>query len=121
MGQPIVVTSRPGVRADVVIFEINRSLTGMRFEHYAGTDAVTGNRPPDELARRLFELGVTSLTVYSSAVVVEAPAERGAELREPAEEIVRQLYVHYRDGVVPEEPELVEAPAETPAEGAAST
>lgn len=109
MGQPIVVTSRPGVNPAVMVFEINRSLTGMKVEQYPSPDVVTTDRPPDRLARRLFELdGVRSVTVYSSAVIVEADAERWPRLREEVEEAIRELFVHYRPGVpVPTDDEVM--------------
>ena len=55
------------------IFDLNRSLTGMAIERYPSVDDVKdgGHRPPDVLARRLFDLGATSVTVYSSAVAVD--------------------------------------------------
>ena len=44
MGQPIAVTARPGLRPEVMHFEINRSLTGMQTERYASPEAA---RLPD--------------------------------------------------------------------------
>jgi hypothetical protein len=98
MGQPITVTARPGVRPDVRHFELNRSLTGMAIERYASAEDATGNRPPDELARRLFALGVTGVTVYSSVVTVIAPAERWAELEGKALDTIENLFIYYREG-----------------------
>lgn len=98
MGQPITVTARPGVRPDVRHFELNRSLTGMSIERYASADDATGNRPPDELARRLFSLGVTGVTVYSSVVTVTAPAERWGELEGKALGTIENLFIYYREG-----------------------
>ena len=76
MGQFITVTVRPGTSSSVRIFDLNRSLTGMAIERYPSIDDVKdgGDRPPDVLARRLFDLGATAVTVYSSAVAVTAPA-----------------------------------------------
>ena len=58
MGQFITVTVRPGASASVRIFDLNRSLTGMAIERYPSIDAVKdgGDRAPDVLARRLFDL-----------------------------------------------------------------
>src|SRR5437879_300907 len=78
MGQAITVTVRAGVRSDVKHFELNRSLTGMQTHRYTEAVPVTGTKPPDELARRLFALGVSAVTLYSSVVrVVEADARLG--------------------------------------------
>lgn len=100
MGQPITVTSRPGVRPEVMHFELNRSLTGMQTDRYASVENATGIKPPDELARRLFALGVTGVTVYSSSVTVTAPAERWDELRPKVEDTITNLFIYYRDGAV---------------------
>ena len=81
MGQLITVTVRPTASPSVRIFDLDRSLTGMAIERYASVDDVHGGRPPDVLARRLFDLGATSVTVYSSAVSVAAATEQWDELR----------------------------------------
>jgi hypothetical protein len=101
MGQPISVTSRPGVRPEVMHFELNRSLTGMQTDRYATVEDASGTKPPDELARRLFALGVTGVTVYSSSVTVTAPPEQWSELRPKVEDTIVNLFIHYRDGSVP--------------------
>ena len=78
MGQFIIVTVRLGVSPSVRIFDLNRSLTGMAIERYPSIDAVKdgGDRAPDVLARRLFDLGATGVTVYSSTVAVTAGADQ---------------------------------------------
>src|SRR5918996_6090893 len=113
MGQPITVTSRPGVRPEVMLFELNRSLTGMQTDRYRSVEDATGNKPPDELARRLFALGVTGVTVYSSSVVVTAPAERWAELRPQVEDTITKLFIFYREGASPPAAITTPEPAES--------
>lgn len=98
MGQPITVSARPGIRPDVVHFELNRSLTGMGIERYADVDEATGVRPPDELARRLFALGVGGVTVYSSVVTVAAPAAQWPELTPKVIETIEKLFLRYGEG-----------------------
>ena len=89
-----------------MLFELNRSLTGMEIERYRAATPVTGERPPDVLARRLFDLGgVTSVTVYSSSVTVEAPPTRWTELQPKVEEVLRTLFRHY--GPEATEPDMV--------------
>ena len=68
----ITVTARAGARPEVRFFDLDRSLTGMAIERYASADDVHGGRPPDVLARRLFGLGATHVTVYSNVVTVRA-------------------------------------------------
>jgi hypothetical protein len=113
MGQPITVTSRPGLSPEVMHFELNRSLTGMETDRYRSVEDATGIKPPDELARRLFALGVGGVTVYSSSVTVTAPAERWEELRPQVEDTIVNLFIYYREGVLPP---ATSAPAPVPAE-----
>src|SRR5947209_585216 len=93
MGQPITVTEKHGARSDVVRFELNRSLTGMGHERYGTGKEILGNRPPDELARRLLAAGgVESVHIYSNVVTVHlAPGADGSKLGD----IVHELFVHY--------------------------
>jgi|SRR5579884_2788655 len=118
MGQPIAVTVRPGVRSDVRHFEINRSLTGMQTIRYRAGEAIPGSKPPDELARRLFALGVSAVTVYSSVITVVAPAEQWAALQPRVEDTIANLFIYYREGqphaAVPAEAGV---PEETPVTG----
>jgi hypothetical protein len=113
MGQPITVTVRAGVRGDVRHFELNRSLTGMQTHRYTASDAVTGTKPPDELARRLFALGVSAVTIYSSVVTVVAPQDKWPSLQDQVQETIENLFIYYRDGQLP-------APATPPAEASAA-
>ena len=109
MGQPITVIARKGVRPDVMHFEINRSLTGMQTLRYRSAEDAQGPKPPDELARRLFPLGVTSLTVYSSVITVVAPASRWPELQGRVEETIANLFLYYRDAVAAAPPRALES------------
>jgi hypothetical protein len=97
MGQEITVTARRGASPSVMIFDCNRSITGMAIERYASVDDTSGARPPDVLARRLFDLGATRVTVYSSAVTVEAPSERWGELEGQVEHAIQHLFGYYGD------------------------
>jgi hypothetical protein len=97
MGQTITVTVREGSSPSVRFFDTNRSLTGMAIERYSTADdpRLSGNRPPDVLARRLFALGATSVTVYSSVVTVEAPSEAWPELEPKVVHAVEHLFHYY--------------------------
>ena len=76
MGQPITVTVRAGASPDIRFFECNRSLTSMAIEVYTSeSEALTGARPPDVLARRLLDAGAVKVTIYSNVVTVEAASE----------------------------------------------
>ncbi|HUP86494.1 MAG TPA: hypothetical protein VM143_12570 [Acidimicrobiales bacterium] len=99
MGQPINVVRKPSSTPNRVRFEINRTLTGTGHERYSSSVPVSGDRPPDELARRLFEKGgVTAVHVHSN--VIDVDLEPGAD-PDDFDEIIRSLYIHYRPGVTP--------------------
>jgi hypothetical protein len=100
MGQLITVTEKPTTRPGVAVFELNRSLTGMGHERYRSPE-VTGNRPVDELARRLFATGlVKAVHVYSNVVTVEL-GEGGADegSRRTLADVIHDLFTYYREGV----------------------
>jgi hypothetical protein len=99
MGQFITVSVQAGSSPSVRMFDLNRSLTGMAIERYASAaDVKEGDhRPPAVLAKRLFDLGVTSVTVYSSAVSVVAPAEQWTTLEARVVETIEHLFGYYGD------------------------
>ena len=97
MGQPITAIRTTSSRHDTLRFEINRSLTGMDHERYVAGQLIEGDRPPDRLARALFDHGgVNSVHVYANMITVEH--DRDADTSE-LQEIVEQLYIYYRPGV----------------------
>ena len=98
MGQPITVTMRAGARARHAV------LRGEPLDHrhgdrdvHARPTAPTGDRPPDVLARRLFDLGATKVTVYSNVVTVEAPAAAWPDLEPKATYTIEHLFEFYGD------------------------
>jgi hypothetical protein len=97
MGQPITLTARAGASPSVWMFDLNRSLTGMKIERYGTEDEARarGGRPPDVLAQRLLEAGATHVTVYSNTVTVVAPPERWAELEPRARFLIEHLFEYY--------------------------
>jgi hypothetical protein len=102
MGQPITVVEKRGLRPDVVRFEINRSLTGMGHERYASRDDATGDRPPDALARLLFDRGgVDAVHIYSNVITVDLASGASTD---GMLDLIRNLFIHYREGVKPSIP-----------------
>jgi hypothetical protein len=69
----------------------------MAIERYPSADAAKANRPPDVLARRLFALGATKVTIYSSVVTVEAPADRWDALLPEETSTIEHLFLYYGD------------------------
>jgi len=97
MGQLITVTRKPSSRKDVAIFELNRSLTGMGHERYHSAADAVRNRPVDELARRLFQVGgIQGVHVYSNIVTLDLVS--GAH-PDGLDDIIRDLFTYYREGV----------------------
>jgi hypothetical protein len=97
MGQFITVTARAGSSPSVRLFDLNRSLTGMAIERYTSAATVKDgdHRPPGVLARRLFDLGATSVTIYSSAVAVVAQADLWPALEPRVIETIEHLFGFY--------------------------
>ena len=113
MGQLITVSRRDGVRPEVKHFALNRSLTGMQTRRYHSPEDMTGEKPPDELAKRLFALGgIESVTIYSSVVTVTAPAWHWDDIADKVTDTIANLFIYYGEGVTV-------APATTPEPAAA--
>jgi hypothetical protein len=103
MGQPVTVIEKPSSRPGVVRFELNRTLTGTGHERYRHDVPVEGERPPDELARRLFARGgIDAVHVNSNVVTVDLA--RGADTH-GIRGIIEDLYTYYRPGVPVPSPE----------------
>jgi len=99
MGQPITVVEKPSATPGIVRFELNRSLTGMGHERYPSREAATGERIVDELARRLFDTGrASAVHVYSNVITVDLA--KGATAEGMAD-VINELFIYYRPGVVP--------------------
>lgn len=97
MGQSVTVLEKPSNRPGIVRFEINRILTGMGHERYRADQPIEGDRPPDVLARRLFERGgIETVSIYSNVITVDLG--RGSDTDGIAE-IIGDLYTYYRPGV----------------------
>ncbi len=97
MGQPVTVIEKKSAVPGVVLFETNRALTGTGHEHYAAGDEVRGDRPPDLVARSLFERGgVDRVHVNGNVITVELA--RGGD-SEGIAELIGDLYTYYRPGV----------------------
>jgi hypothetical protein len=97
MGQPVAVVQKPTRTPGIVRFEINRSLTGMGHERYRSAADATGDRPPDVVARLLFERGgVDGVHIFSNEITVDLSKGASAD---GIEELLRELFIHYRPGV----------------------
>jgi len=101
MGQPVTVIEKPTAVPGVVRFETNRVLSGMSHERYVPGRPVEGNRPPDVVARRLFERGgVASVHVNGNVITVQLESGgSGPADTQGLREIIEDLYTYYRPGV----------------------
>ena len=74
----------------------------MGHERYRAGDEISGDRPPDVVARRLFERGgVRDVHIFSHTVTVTLDENGSAE---GIADMLRDLYVHYLPGVKPSIP-----------------
>lgn len=97
MGQPITLIEKPTATPGTVRYEINRNLTGMGHERYRAGVPVEGHRPPDELARRLFERGgIDAVHIYANVITIDLDEHRVVD---GIPEIIEGLYTYYRPGV----------------------
>ena len=99
MGQLITVTEKPSARHGIVRFETNRAVTGMAHERYHSLDETVGDRPPDRIARALFEHGgVAAVHVHGNIVTVELASGGSTAGMAP---LIEDLFIHYKPGVMP--------------------
>lgn len=105
MGQLVSVIEKPSNRAGIVRYVLNRALTGMGHERFAAREDIHGDRPADELARRLLATGrVASVAVNSNVVTVDLEGNDSSGLKE----IIIDLYTYYVPGVeIPTDEELM--------------
>ena len=105
MGQPVTLLRTESPRPGILRFELNRSLTGMGHERYAADEEILGDRPSDELARRLFAAGGGSAVHVSGSMVT---VSLGSTDEHDLASVIRELYTYYVPGVeIPSDEELV--------------
>jgi hypothetical protein len=96
VGQPVTVIEKPTGMPGVIRYETNRVLSGMGHERYTPDRPIEGQRPPDVLARRLFERGgVAGVHVNGNVITVQLATGDGSGIKE----IIENLYIYYRPGV----------------------
>ena len=99
MGQPVTAIEKPAPRHGMVRFDLNRSITGMDHERYVDGQEIPGDRPPDELARRLFATGsVKAVHMIGNSITVDLADGRDSS---GLLEVIEGLFTFYREGVTP--------------------
>jgi hypothetical protein len=96
VGQPITVVETKSPQPGVYRFEINRPLTGMGHERYIAGQEIEGDRPVDEIARRLFANGGVD-SVHANGSVITVELARGGNA-EGLADIIRDLFIYYPEG-----------------------
>ena len=112
MGQPVTFLRTSSPRPGLVRFELNRTLTGMGHEWYRAGEEILGDRPCDELARRMLATGrLSSLHMHGSVITAELAGARDsgpAGQDSGLGEVIASLYTYYVPGVeIPSDEELV--------------
>ncbi len=105
MGQPVTFLRTSSPRPGLVRFELNRTLTGMGHERYLANREILGDRPSDELARRMLATGkLSSIHMHGSVITAEVVAGDDSGLGE----VIASLYTYYVRGVeIPSDEELI--------------
>jgi hypothetical protein len=106
MGQPITVVETRSNRPGILRFELNRPMSGMGHERWTLEHPVEGDRPVDELARRLLAHGGVD-AVHMNGSIVTVTLARGST-GEGLGDVVRSLFRFYpdaRDDAPPSPPE----------------
>ena len=105
MGQPVTFLRTSSPRPGIVRFELNRTMTGMGHERYRVGQEILGNRPVDELARRMLATGrLSSVHIYGSVITAELAETDDSGLGE----VIASLYTYYVPGVeIPSDEELI--------------
>jgi len=105
MGQLVTVIEKSSNRKGIVRYVLNRALTGMGHERFTVDNQPVGDRPPDELARRLLATGqVSGVSMNGNVVTVELSKNDSSGLKE----VIIDLYTYYVPGVeIPSDEELM--------------
>ncbi|MEC7923936.1 MAG: hypothetical protein VYB80_01850 [Actinomycetota bacterium] len=98
MGQPVTVVQKSSSNPGVQRYEINRSITGMDHERFEVSEEIYGERPPDKLARAIFELGgVDKITMNSNVITVDLG--KGGVDPNQVIAIIVDMFTYYLPGV----------------------
>ena len=98
MGQPVTVIQKSSSKPGVQRYEINRSITGMDHERYKASDEILGERPPDTLAKAIFQLGgVDKITMNSNVIIVDSG--KGGVDPNQVMAIIMDMFTYYLPGV----------------------
>ena len=105
MGQLVTVLEKESTRPGIMRYVLNRALTGMGHERYTQDESIDGDRPSDELARRLIATGqVAGVSINGNVVTLQLAKNDSSGLKD----VIEDLYTYYVPGVeVPSDEELI--------------
>jgi hypothetical protein len=120
MGEIVEVVERASSRPGIVRFETNRVLSGTGHERFAAGEPIEGDRPVDELARRLFARGgIGAIHINGGMVTVDLAKGYTSD---GLADVIRGLYTFYEPtDAAPGPVDPVEEPKQEPAPGAVVT
>lgn len=98
MGQPVTVIQKSVTKPGVLRFEINRSITGMDHERYSIEREILGTRPPDELAKALFNLGGIE-KIHMNSNVITIDQAKGQINPADIAKTITEMFTYYLPGV----------------------
>ncbi len=103
MGEPVTVVQKESSRPGYLRFETNRTFTGMGHESYKRGDEIYTDRPPDLIARAMFETGdVEEVHLYAQAVTMKVAANADVPR---IKKILEDIHIYYLPGVEVPTPE----------------
>lgn len=96
MGQDITVTKLKSSSPKAHVYSLNRSLTGMEILNFDNTDLeVDPNNAAKVLAKKLLELGVEKVSVYSNVVTITCDEGKFDSLQSQIESELEGLFRFY--------------------------
>ena len=96
MGQDITAAKIQSGIESAHIYSLNRSLTGMEIATYSDPEMVVDpNNGADVLAKRLLELDVESVSIYSNVVTVNCEPEIFSKIESKGDETTQNLFRFY--------------------------
>ncbi len=93
MGEIVEVVERASSRPGIVRFETNRVLSGTGHDRFVAGQPIEGDRPVDELARRMFERGgIAAIHINGGMVTVDLAKGYTSD---GLADVIRGLYTFY--------------------------
>lgn len=96
MGQDITVEQLPSADKSTFVYSLNRSLTGMETYSYLNVaDVPDDNDPANLLSKKVLDLGVESVSIYSNVVTVKCDSSKFSSIKTNLEETMQTLFRFY--------------------------